>query len=360
MYLRNNTKLIKVGNISIGNSDEIVIQSMCNTKTSDTLNTVKQINELEKVGCQLVRVSVPDIESAKSIEFIKNNINIPLVADIHFDYKLAIMCAERGIAKIRINPGNISDEFKIKELVSVCKEKKIPIRIGVNSGSLDKEILKQFNGNITSEALFLSAKNNIELLEKYDFYDTIVSIKSSNVLTMIDAYTMFSENYDYPIHLGVTEAGTLLSGSIKSSVGLGILLNSGIGNTIRVSLSVNPTYEIVVAKKILRSLSLYKKGFEVISCPTCARTKIDIIKIAKEVEDKLEYINSNKLIRVAIMGCAVNGPGEASDADIGIAGGDREALLFKKGKIISKIDEGNIVDVLLKNIDEMLKEGKNE
>lgn len=360
MFTRNNTKLIKVGNISIGHSDNVVIQSMCNTKTYDATNTIKQINDLEKVGCQLVRVSVPDVESAKSIETIKNNINIPLVADIHFDYKLALMCIDRGIDKIRINPGNIGDEYKIKELVTACKSKNIPIRIGVNSGSLNKRILEKYDGKVTAEGLFLSAKENIELLEKYDFYDTIVSIKSSNVLMMIDAYKMFADKYDYPLHLGVTEAGSLLSGSIKSSVGLGILLNSNLGNTIRVSLSDNPIEEIIVAKKILRSLNLYNKGFEVISCPTCARTQIDIVEITKEVENKLDYLDSDRLIKVAIMGCAVNGPGEASDADIGIAGGNKEALLFKKGKIIKKIDENDIVNVLLNSINEIIKEGKYE
>lgn len=356
MFDRHNTKQIKVGKINIGHSDDVIIQSMCNTKTYDTTNTIKQINELEKVGCQLVRVSVPDVKSAESIETIKNNINIPLVADIHYDYKLALMCIDRGIDKIRINPGNIGDEYKIKTLVDACKSKNIPIRIGVNSGSLNKKILEKFDGKVTAKGLFLSAKENIELLEKYNFYDTIVSIKSSNVLMMVEAYKMFADTYNYPLHLGVTEAGTLLSGSIKSSVGLGILLNYGLGDTIRVSLSANPIEEIVVAKKILRSLNLYNNGFEVISCPTCARTKIDIIKITKEVEKSLDYLDSDRLIKVAIMGCAVNGPGEAIEADIGIAGGDGEALLFKKGKIIKKIDENNIVDILLDNINEILKE----
>ena len=360
MIERNKTKIVKVGDIYIGGSDIVYIQSMCNTKTSDARGTIKQIKQLEDVGCQLVRVSVPDIESAEAIEEIKNNIDIPLVADIHFDYKLALMSIERGIDKIRINPGNIGDETKIKSVVDACKSENIPIRIGVNSGSLSKRLLEKYDGHILAEALYESAKENIELLEKYDFYDTIVSIKSSNVMTMIDSYKLFAENYDYPLHLGLTEAGTVLTGSIKSSVGLGILLNQNIGNTIRVSLSSDPVDEIKVAKTILRALGLYKSGIELISCPTCARTKIDIIKISNEIENRISNINTKKHLKVAIMGCAVNGPGEASDADIGIAGGDKEALLFEKGKIIKKIDEGKLIDELMNRINELLKGDNNE
>ena len=355
MYDRKNTKKIKLDNIYIGGSDIVYIQSMCNTKTSDVNMTVAQIKQLEDVGCQIIRVSVPDIESAKAIENIKNKINIPLVADIHFDYKLALMSIERGIDKIRINPGNIGDESKIKLVVDACKSKNIPIRIGVNSGSLSKNLLEKYDGHITAEALYESAKENIELLEKYDFYNTIVSIKSSNVLTMVDSYKIFSDNFDYPLHLGLTEAGTLQTGSVRSSVGLGILLHQNIGNTIRVSLSSDPIEEIKVAKTILRSLGLYKSGIELISCPTCARTKIDIIKISNEIENKISNIKTKKHLKVAIMGCAVNGPGEASDADIGIAGGDKEALLFEKGKIIKKIDEDKLITELMNRIVELSK-----
>ena len=350
MFFRNKTKVVKVGNLDFGGSDKIYIQSMCNTKTIDVKNTITQIKDLEKNGCELVRISIPDEQSAKCVEDIKNNINIPLVADIHFDYKLALMCIERGIDKIRINPGNIDDKYKIKILVDALKNKNIPIRIGVNSGSLNKKILKKYNNQVTSDGLVESAIENIKLLEEYDFYNIIISIKSSSVMQMVDAYEKFASIYNYPLHLGLTEAGTLLNGSIKSSVALGILLNKNIGNTIRVSLTSDPIEEVKVAKTILKSLNLYNKGFEVISCPTCARTNINIIELAKNIEQKLEGINTDKNIKVAIMGCAVNGPGEASNADIGIAGGINEAILFKKGKIIRKINENNIVEELLNEI----------
>ena len=362
MRKREETKKIKVGKISIGHSKNVVIQSMCNTKTYDVKKTISQIISLEKAGCEVVRVSVPDEKSAFAIEAIKKEIHIPLVADIHFDYRLAIMAAERGIDKIRINPGNIGDKENIKKVVDICKKKKVPIRVGVNSGSLSKKILEKYNGKVTSKGLVESAKENISLLEKYNFYDTIVSIKSSNVLTAIDAYKLFAKKFDYPLHIGITEAGTVKSGNIKSSVGLGILLYEGLGDTMRVSLTGDPVEEIYSAKKILESLDLRSGGIEIVSCPTCARTNINIIDIADKIEktlneEKFEILikkSKRKRYKVAVMGCAVNGPGEAKEADIGIAGGIKEAVLFKKGKIVKKVDEKNITKVLLKEIEKDL------
>lgn len=363
MRKREETKKVKVGNINIGHSKNVVIQSMCNTKTFDVKSTVNQIIDLENAGCEIVRVSVPDEKSALAIEKIKKNINIPLVADIHFDYRLAILSAERGVDKIRINPGNIGSNENIKKVVDICKSKRIPIRIGVNSGSLSKKILEKYNGKVTAKGLVDSARENIKLLEKYNFYDTIVSIKSSNVLMAIDAYKLFAKRYDYPLHIGITESGTLKSGNIKSSVGLGILLYEGLGDTMRVSLTGNPVEEIYTAKKILESLNLRKGGIELVSCPTCARTNIDLIAIANRVEDLLNSEKYEALIKkskksnykVAVMGCVVNGPGEAKEADVGIAGGNNEAVLFKKGKIVKKINEDKVVDVLMKEIEKDLK-----
>ena len=362
MFKREKTKKIKVGKISIGHSNKVIIQSMCNTKTFDVKSTVKQIKALEDAGCEVVRVSIPDEKSAMAIEKIKSQINIPLVADIHFDYSLALMAAERGIDKIRINPGNIGDETNIKKVVDICKKKHIPIRIGVNSGSLSKKILAKYDGKVTAKGLFESAKENVRLLEKFDFDDIIVSIKSSNVMMAIDAYKLFAKKYDYPIHIGITEAGTIKSGNIKSSIGLGILLYEGIGDTMRVSLTGDPVQEIYTCKKILENLGLRDGGIDIVSCPTCARTSIDLVKIAEIVEDKLNNKKYDEMLKnsymkkykVAVMGCAVNGPGEAREADIGIAGGNGEAILFKKGKIIKKIKEDNIVKELLKEIDKDL------
>ncbi len=362
MYKREKTKKVKIGKISIGHSNNVVIQSMCNTKTYDVKSTVKQIKKLEDAGCEIVRVSVPDEKSAIAIEKIKKQINIPLVADIHFDYKLALMAAERGIDKIRINPGNIGDETNIKKVVDICKKKHIPIRIGVNSGSLSKKILAKYAGKVTAKGLFESAKENVKLLEKFDFDDIVVSIKSSNVIMAIDAYKLFAKKYDYPIHIGITEAGTIKSGNIKSSIGLGILLYEGIGDTMRVSLTGDPVQEIYTAKKILENLDLRSGGIDIVSCPTCARTSIDLVKIANIVEDKLNSKKYDEMLKnshkkkykVAVMGCVVNGPGEAREAEIGIAGGNGEAILFKKGKIIKKIKENNIVKELLKEIDKDL------
>lgn len=355
MQKREKTKSIKVGNVKVGHKNDVVIQSMCNTKTYDVKKTVLQILELEKAGCEIIRVSVPDEKSANAISEIKKQIHIPLVADIHFDYKLALMAIENGIDKVRINPGNIGSNENIKKVVDACKKHRVPIRIGVNSGSLSKKILEKYNGKVTSKGLYESAVENVRLLEKYDFTDIIVSIKSSDVLMSIEAYKMFADKYRYPLHIGITEAGTIKSGNIKSSIGLGILLYEGIGDTMRVSLTSNPINEIYTAKKILQEMNLKKGGVEIISCPTCARTCINIERIADIVEDRiyaegLDKKFKNKRYKIAIMGCIVNGPGEAREADIGIAGGNKEALLFKKGRIIKKIDEKKIVNVLLNEI----------
>lgn len=363
MRKREETKKIKVGNISIGHSKNIVIQSMCNTKTYDVKNTVRQILLLEKAGCELVRVSVPDEKSALAIEKIKKAIHIPLVADIHFDYRLAIMAAERGIDKIRINPGNIGSIDNVKKVVDICKKKHIPIRVGVNSGSLSKKVLAKYEGRVTAKGLVESASENIKLLEKLDFYNTVVSIKSSEVLMSIDAYKLFAKKYDYPLHIGITEAGTIRSGNIKSSVGLGILLYEGLGDTMRVSLTGDPVEEIYSAKKILETLKLRSGGIEIISCPTCARTNINIVEIAEKIEnclnsERFEHImekSKKKHYKVAVMGCVVNGPGEAKESDIGIAGGNGEAVLFKKSKIIKKVSEKRIVKTLLDEIEKDLK-----
>lgn len=364
MFKREKTKKIKVGNISIGHNNNVIIQSMCNTKTFDVKSTVRQIKSLEDAGCEIVRVSVPDEKSALAIEKIKSMIDIPLVADIHFDYRLALMVAERGIDKIRINPGNIGDESNIKKVVDICKKKHIPIRIGVNSGSLSKKILAKYDGKVTAKGLFESAKENIKLLEKYGFNDIVVSIKSSDVLMAIDSYELFAKKYDYPLHIGITEAGTIKSGNIKSSVGLAILLYEGLGDTMRVSLTGDPVQEIWTAKKILENLGLRRGGIDIVSCPTCARTNIDIIKIADLVEEKLNNNKYDEMLKkskrnkykVAIMGCAVNGPGEAREADVGIAGGIGEAVLFKKGEIVKKVKESNIVKELLKEVDRDLND----
>lgn len=347
-----NTKKINVGNLSIGGSSDVVIQSMTNTKTSDVLATVNQILELEKAGCQLVRVTVNDMDAAKAIKAIKEQIHIPLVADIHFDYRLAIEAIENGIDKLRINPGNIGDDSKVEAVVKKAKEHGVPIRIGVNGGSLEKSILAKY-GHPTSEALVESAMYHISLLEKFDFTDIIVSIKASNVKTMTKAYKIISEKINYPLHLGVTEAGTTFSGTIKSSIGIGSLLLDDIGDTIRVSLTANPVEEIKVAKEILKVLDIRKEGPEFISCPTCGRTEIDLIGLANEVEAEFSHLKNN--IKIAVMGCVVNGPGEAKEADFGIAGGKGYAVIFKKGEIVKKVEESEILSELRKIINEELK-----
>ena len=348
---RENTRKIKVGNVQIGGQNKVIIQSMCNTKTKDIKSTVEQIIELEKAGCEIIRVACLDIEDAKAIKEIKKQIHIPIVADIHFDYKIALQAIESGVDKIRINPGNIGDEEKVKKVVEGCREHNIPIRIGVNAGSLEKDLLEKY-GKPTAEAMVESAKRHVEILEKLEFYDIAISLKASNLDLCIEAYEKAAKEFPYPLHLGITEAGTEFSGTIKSSIGLGVLLREGIGDTLRVSLSDNPIKEIKVAKEILKDCNLYKGVPTLVACPTCGRTQIDLIPIAKEVEEFLQTINSN--ITVAVMGCAVNGPGEAREADIGIAGGIKEGLLFKKGKIIKKVPQEKIVEVLKKEILEMI------
>ena len=349
---RNLTRPIKVGNIQIGGNNKVIIQSMCNTKTKDIENTVKQINELEKAGCQIIRVACLDIEDAKAIEEIKKQIHIPIVADIHFDYKIALAAIDAGVDKVRINPGNIGSKEKVKAVVEACRKKHIPIRIGVNGGSLERDLLEEY-GKPTAEAMIESAKRHVKILEDLGFYDIAISLKASDLDLCIKAYEMASKEFEYPLHLGITEAGTEFSGTIKSSIGLGVLLREGIGNTIRVSLSDDPIKEIKVAKEILKDCNLYNNTPTLIACPTCGRTQIDLIPIAKEVEEFLQTINSD--IKVAVMGCAVNGPGEAREADIGIAGGVKEGLLFKKGEIIKKVPQEDIVEVLK---EEILRSGK--
>ena len=352
MYKRTETRPIYVRDIQIGGQNKVVIQSMCNTKTKNVEDTVKQILVLENAGCEIIRVACLDVEDAKAIKEIKKQIHIPIVADIHFDYKIALAAIESGVDKIRINPGNIGDEEKTRAVVEACKLNKIPIRIGVNAGSLEKELLEKY-GKPCSDAMVESAKRHVEILEKLDFYDIAISLKASSLDMCIEAYEKASEVFKYPLHLGVTEAGTAFSGTIKSSIGLAVMLRQGIGDTIRVSLSDDPIEEIPVCKEILKNCHLYNKSPKLVACPTCGRIQYDMIPIAKEIESFLLTLESD--ITVAIMGCAVNGPGEAREADIGIAGGNGEALLFKKGEIIRKIPENNIIEELKKEILEMIK-----
>lgn len=347
MIKREIKRLVEVGGLKIGGGNPIIIQSMCNTDTRDVEATVRQIKELEEAGCELVRIAVPDMEAAIAVGKIKEQITIPLVADIHFDYRLALEVMKQGVDKVRINPGNIGDEEKIKAVVDMAKEKNIPIRIGVNSGSLEKELLNKY-GHVTPEALVESALKHVKILEKLDFYNIIISIKASGVPMSIETYSLLSESCDYPIHVGITEAGTVYGGTVKSAVGIGAILAAGIGDTIRVSLTGDPVEEIKAAKEILKSLELRKFGIDFVSCPTCGRTEIDLIGIANEVEERCRKINKN--IKVAVMGCVVNGPGEAREADIGIAGGKGVGLIFKKGEIIKKVDENQLVDSLMEEI----------
>ena len=353
MYKRTETRPINVGGIQIGGQNKVIIQSMTNTKTKDVEATVKQILDLEKAGCEIIRVACLDMEDAKVIKDIKSQIHIPIVADIHFDYKIAICAIEAGVDKVRINPGNIGGKEKVKAVVDKCKEYNVPIRIGVNAGSLEKDLLEKYGGKPTAKAMVESAKRHVQILEDLDFYDIAISLKASNLDLCIESYEEAAKEFNYPLHLGITEAGTAFSGTIKSSIGLGILLREGIGDTIRVSLSDDPIEEIKVVKEILKDCNLYSNVPTLVSCPTCGRTQIDLIPMAKEVEEFLQTINSD--ITVAVMGCAVNGPGEASNADIGIAGGIKEGLLFKKGKIIRKIPQENIVNELKEEILKMIE-----
>jgi (E)-4-hydroxy-3-methylbut-2-enyl-diphosphate synthase len=342
MY-RDNTKVIHIGNKVIGGGNPILIQSMTNTKTDDVCATVKQIQALTAAGCDIIRCAVPDKAAANAIKEIKKQITIPLVADIHFDYRLAIAAIENGADKIRINPGNIGGLEKVKAVVEKAKEKNIPIRVGVNSGSLEKDILEKYNG-VTAQGIVESALNKVKMIEDLDYENLVISIKSSDVLMCVKAHELIAQMSNYPLHVGITESGTLLSGNIKSSVGLGIILNQGIGDTIRVSLTGDPLEEIKSAKLILKTLGLRKGGIEVVSCPTCGRTKIDLIKLANEVENMVADISLD--IKVAVMGCVVNGPGEAREADIGIAGGIGEGLLIKRGEIIKKVPEEELLSTL--------------
>ena len=346
MY-RDNTKMVKIGNCVIGGGNKIAIQSMTNTRTENVKETVKQILALEEAGCDIVRCTVPTQEAADAIREIKRYIHIPLVADIHFDYRLALEAVAAGIDKIRINPGNIGGMDRVRQVVAACQSKQIPIRIGVNSGSLEKDLLAKY-GAPTAEALVESAMRHVKMLEDCDFTDIVISMKSSTVSTMIDAYRLAAQQCAYPLHLGVTEAGTAHMGLIKSAIGIGALLHDGIGATIRVSLTDDPIQEIAAAKDILKCMGL-RGGPELVACPTCGRTRIDLVQTAKEVEAALA--NVDKDIKVAVMGCVVNGPGEAREADIGIAGGDGCAVLFKKGEVLRKIPESEIVTELMKEIE---------
>ncbi len=345
---RRNSRKVRVGNIFIGGSERISVQSMLNKPASDIEASVKQAIELEKAGCEIIRAAVPDKEAVKLIEKLKENVSVPVVADIHFDYRLALGSLDAGVDKIRINPGNIGSDERVKEVAKACLQKQVPIRIGVNSGSLEKEILAKY-GAPTAEALVESALHHASLLEKFDFNDIIISIKSSNVQTMVKAYELIAEKCDYPLHLGVTEAGTHNMALIKSSIGIGSLLLKGIGDTIRVSMTDDPVKEVDAGFDILKAAGVKTDCPDLVSCPTCGRTKIDLISLATEVENRLRACT--KPIKVAVMGCAVNGPGEAREADIGIAGGDGCALIFKKGEIICKVPETEAIDRLMKEIE---------
>lgn len=351
MKNRNETRPIKVGDVQIGGRNKVVIQSMTNTKTKNIEETIKQIVDLEKAGCEIVRVACLDVEDAKAIKEIKKEIHIPIVSDIHFDYRIALEAARAGVDKIRINPGNIGNEERVKAVVDACKEKNIPIRIGVNSGSLPKDILER-DGKATAKGMVESGLRHIQILENLNFYDIALSLKASNLNLCIEAYEEAAKTINYPLHLGVTHAGTAFSGTVSSSIGLGVLLREGIGDTMRVSLSANPVEEIKVAKEILKNCNLFENTPTLIACPTCGRIQYDLIPIANEIEEFLQTIKSN--ITVAVMGCGVNGPNEAKHADIGIAGGVKEGLLFKKGKIIRKVKQDDIVKVLKEEILKMI------
>ncbi|WP_209125408.1 flavodoxin-dependent (E)-4-hydroxy-3-methylbut-2-enyl-diphosphate synthase [Alkalihalobacillus sp. BA299] len=353
MTHRTQTRPVQVGGITIGGNNEVVIQSMTTTKTHDVEATVAEIKRLEEAGCQIVRVACPDMRAAEAISAIKARINIPLVVDIHFDYKLALKAIEGGADKIRINPGNIGKREKVEAVVKAAKEKGIPIRIGVNAGSLEKKILDKY-GYPTADGMVESALHHISILEELDFHDIIVSMKASDVNLAIEAYEKAAKAFSYPLHLGITESGTLFAGTIKSAAGLGAILNMGIGNTVRISLSADPVEEVKVARELLKSFGLAANAATLISCPTCGRIEIDLIKIANEIEDYISTIKAP--IKVAVLGCAVNGPGEAREADIGIAGARGEGLLFRHGEIVRKVPEEIMVEELKKEIDKIALE----
>ncbi len=346
--MRKQKRIVNIGGVKIGGDNPVAIQSMCNTDTRDVKATVNQIHELENAGCEIIRVAVPDMVAAKAVADIKKRIHIPLVVDIHFDYRLALECMKNGADKVRINPGNIGDRDRVKQVVEMAKEREIPIRIGVNGGSLERELLQKYGG-VTADALVESAMGHVAILDELNFNNVVVSIKISDVPKMLCAYRKFNEISDIPLHIGVTESGTLKGGTIKSAVGIGALLAEGIGDTMRVSLTANPVEEIYAAYDIQKVLGMRKTGAEIVSCPTCGRTQLDLISIANEVEKRAA--NIDKPIKIAVMGCAVNGPGEAREADIGIAGGKGEGLIFKKGEIIKKVPQDRLVDELMKEIE---------
>lgn len=347
MY-RDNTKVIQIGNKVIGGGNPILIQSMTNTKTEDVTATVAQILELQQAGCDIIRCAVPTMEAAEALSEIKRQIEIPLVADIHFDYRLAIAAIENGADKIRINPGNIGSEDRLKAVVDAAKERGIPIRVGVNSGSLEKHLIEKYRG-VTAQGIVESALDKAAMIEKYGYDNIVISIKSSDVMMCVKTHELIAGQTDYPLHVGITESGTVLTGSIKSSVGLGIILNEGIGDTIRVSLTGNPVEEVRAGRLILQTMGLRKGGIEVVSCPTCGRTQIDLIGLAEQVEKLVSGYDLN--IKVAVMGCVVNGPGEAKEADLGVAGGIGEGLLIKKGEIIRKVPEEQLLAALKDELD---------
>ena len=346
--MRKQKRIVNIGGVKIGGDNPVAIQSMCNTDTRDVKATVNQIHELENAGCEIIRVAVPDMVAAKAVADIKKQIHIPLVVDIHFDYRLALECMKNGVDKVRINPGNIGDRDRVKQVVEMAKEREIPIRIGVNGGSLERELLQKYGG-VTADALVESAMGHVAILDELNFNNVVVSIKISDVPKMLCAYRKFNEISDIPLHIGVTESGTLKGGTVKSAVGIGALLAEGIGDTMRVSLTANPVEEIYAAYDIQKVLGMRKTGAEIVSCPTCGRTQLDLISIANEVEKRAA--NIDKPIKIAVMGCAVNGPGEAREADIGIAGGKGEGLIFKKGEIIKKVPQDSLVDELMKEIE---------
>lgn len=345
---RDNTREVHIGNVAVGGGNPIRIQSMTNTATQDVAATVAQILRLEQAGCEIVRCTVPDMQAAQALSEIKKQIHIPLVADIHFDYRMAIAAMENGADKIRINPGNIGGPEKVKAVVETARERGIPIRVGVNSGSLEKPFLEKYGG-VTAAGIVESALDKVHMIEEQGYGNLVISIKSSDVLMCVEAHELLAEKTGYPLHVGITEAGTVLSGSVKSAIGLGLILRQGIGDTVRVSLTGDPVEEIKTAKLILRTLGLRKDGIEVVSCPTCGRTKIDLIGLASRVEKLVEDYPLN--IKVAVMGCAVNGPGEAREADLGIAGGQGEGILIKKGEIVRKVPEDQLLAALKEELD---------
>lgn len=349
--MRKIKRVVNIGGVKIGGDNPVAIQSMCNTDTRDVKSTVNQIHALEDAGCEIMRVAVPDMEAAQAVGDIKKQIHIPLVVDIHFDYRLALECMKNGADKVRINPGNIGDKERVEQVVNMAKERAVPIRIGVNGGSLEKELLQKYGG-VTPEALVESAMGHVAILDELNFRDIVVSIKVSDVPKMLDAYRRFNEISDIPLHIGVTESGTLKQGTLKSAVGIGALLSEGIGDTMRVSLTANPVEEVYTAYDIQKVLGMRKTGVQLVSCPTCGRTQIDLIPIANEVEKRIS--NIKKPLKVAVMGCVVNGPGEARDADIGIAGGKGEGLIFRKGEVIKKVSEDRIVDELMAEIEKLI------